>query len=177
MVSQDRWSFRTAVLRPPALYGPRDAEFLPLFRLALRGWNPHVGRRMTGLSLVDGRDAAEAAVTLLETRRATGAYFVDDGRTGYDWSAMSAALAEMAGRRVRNLTVPLGLLKMASVLAGNRRASRSPILNRDRIADLDAVGWVCDGGRLTADTGFKATRDAARGFSETLRYYREENWL
>ena len=32
------WPFRTAILRPPALYGPRDREFLPLFKLALRGW-------------------------------------------------------------------------------------------------------------------------------------------
>ena len=31
------WPFRTAALRPPALYGPRDSAFLPLFQAARAG--------------------------------------------------------------------------------------------------------------------------------------------
>ncbi len=31
------WPFRVISLRPPALYGPRDREFLPLFKAARRG--------------------------------------------------------------------------------------------------------------------------------------------
>lgn len=177
LVNPGEWTFRTAVLRPPSLYGPRDAEFLPLIRMAVRGWTGRLGSRMTGLSLVDGRDAAEAAVALLETQSATGPFFVDDGRTGYDWTAMAEALGQMAGRRIRTLPVPLGLLKSISWLAGSSRAARSAILNRDRIRDLDTAGWVCDGGRLNTETTFRAKRDAARGFTETLEFYREEGWL
>ncbi len=177
LVTRGEWTFRTAVLRPPSLYGPRDAEFLPLIRMAIRGWTGRLGSRMTGLSLVDGRDAAAAAVALLETGSATGPFFVDDGRTGYDWPAMAEALGRMAGRRIRTLPVPLGLLKFISRLAGSSRAARSAILNRDRIRDLDSVGWVCDGSRLNTETGFRAKRDAARGFTETLDFYREEGWL
>ena len=177
LLAKGDWAFRTAVLRPPSLYGPRDPEFLPLVRMATWGWTGRLGSRMTGLSLVDGRDAADAAIALLETESATGPYFVDDGRTGYDWPAMAAALGEMAGRRIRTLQVPLCLLKSISWLAGSSRAARSPVLNRDRINDLDSVGWVCDGSRLTAATGFGAKRNAARGFTETLDFYREEGWL
>jgi nucleoside-diphosphate-sugar epimerase len=177
LVNMGEWAFRTAVLRPPSLYGPRDAEFLPLIRMAVRGWTGRLGSRMTGLSLVDGRDAAASAVALLETGSARGPFFVDDGRTGYDWTAMAEALGQMAGRRIRTLWVPLGLLKSISRLAGSSRAARSAILNRDRIRDLDTVGWVCDGGRLNTETTFRAKRDAARGFTETLDFYREEGWL
>jgi len=177
LLSSGDWAFRTATLRPPSLYGPRDREFLPLIKLATHGWTGRLGRRMTGLSLVDGRDAAAAAVALLETESATGTFFVDDGRTGYDWSAMAEALEKMAGRRIRTLQLPLVWLKIVSFLAGKSRAARSPVLNRDRIRDLETDGWVCDGGRLTAATGFRASRDAARGFAETLDFYREEGWL
>jgi len=171
------WPFRTVILRPPSLYGPRDREFLPLVRMATAGWTGRLGSRMTGVSLVDGRDAAAAAVALLETGTATGAFFVDDGRTGYDWPALAEVLGRMAGRRVRTLPLPLAVLKVLSFLAGKSRAARSPVLNRDRIRDLDTPGWVCDGSRLTAATGFAARRDAARGLSETLEFYREEGWL
>lgn len=177
LLTESEWAFRTVVLRPPSLYGPRDAEFLPLLRLAIRGWTGRLGHRMTGLSLVDGRDAAAAAVALLETRSATGPYFVDDGRTGYDWTAMAEALGQMAGRRIRTLTLPLGILKLLSRLAGSSLAGRSALLNRDRIRDLDTEGWVCDGSRLVASTGFRAQWDATRGFADTLDFYREEGWL
>ena len=169
--------FRTAILRPPSLYGPRDAEFLPLIRMATWGWTGRLGRRLEGLSLVHGRDAAAAAVALLETDTAVGAYFVDDGRTGYDWPALAEALAHMAGRRIRTLTVPLGGLKLLSYLAGGSRAARSPVLNRDRIRDLDVEGWVCDGRRLVAATGFRPRWDAARGLADTLAFYRKARWL
>jgi nucleoside-diphosphate-sugar epimerase len=177
LLTADEWAFRTTVLRPPSLYGPRDAAFLPLVRMAVRGWTGRIGRRMTGLSLVDGRDAAAAAVALLETGSATGPFFVDDGRTGYDWPALAEALGQMAGRRIRTLPMPLGMLKFLSRLVGSTLAARSAVLNRDRIRSLDTEGWVCDGSRLVAATGFRARRDAAMGFAETLDFYREEGWL
>jgi len=177
LLTTGNWAFRTAILRPPSLYGPRDAEFLPLVRMALRGWTGRIGRNLTGLSLVDGRDAAAAAVALLETESASGPFFVDDGRIGYDWPALAEALGHMAGRRIRTLSVPLGMLKFLARLAGSTRTARSAILNRDRIRDLEAEGWVCDGSRLVTATGFRARRDAALGFTETLDFYRKESWL
>jgi nucleoside-diphosphate-sugar epimerase len=177
LLAEGTWDFRAAVLRPPSLLGPRDREFLPLIKLATWGWTGVLGRNISGLSLVDGRDAATAAVALLETETAAGVYFVDDGRKGYDWPAMAEALGRMAGRRIRTIRVPLGLLRLASLLAGRSRAARSPILNPDRIQDLEAPGWVCDGSRLVQDTGFQARFDAAAGFTDTLDFYRKENWL
>lgn len=177
LLKERPWHFRTAALRPPALYGPRDREFLPLINMATRGWTGIMGREMEGLSLVDGRDAAAAAVTLLETESAAGVFFVDDGRKGYDWDALADALSRMAGRSIRTIRVPVTLLKIASFLAGPARAARSPILNPDRIRDLEVPGWVCDGSRLVQATGFAPRNDAVAGFTDTLDFYRKENWL
>jgi nucleoside-diphosphate-sugar epimerase len=167
--------FRTAVLRPPSLYGPRDREFLPLLRAALKGWTLRPGA-MEGLSLVDGRDAAAAAVALLESPRATGAYFVDDGRRGYTFADLAAVLTAVTGRRVRLLRLPLWMMKLGAVVRGGRNAG-SPVLNADRIRDLDTPGWCCDGRRLETETGFGPARDAATGLADTLAFYRREGWL
>jgi len=175
MLSEPGLPFRSVVLRPPSLYGPRDKEFLPLIKAALKGWTIRPGS-LQGLSLVDGRDAAAAAVALLEHPRALGAYFVDDGHLGYSFDELAAVLAEVAGRTVRTLRIPLWVMKTASFLIG-RGAVHSPVLNRDRIHDLDAPGWVCDGSRLVEETGFRPQRSAAVGLAETLAFYREEGWL
>jgi len=169
--------FRRAILRPPALYGPRDKDFLPLLRLAKAGWTVRLGRTMNGLSLVDGRDAASAAVALLECPEAEGVFFVDDGTRGYDHRGLVAALSAAAGRRVRTIPVPLWPLRAASQVFGRGPAGRLPVLNKDRVRDLSAVGWACDGRRLVAMTGFEAQWDAARGLTDTMEFCRREGWL
>ncbi len=170
-------SFRRVILRPPSLYGPRDREFLPLLRAATQGWTVRLGRRLTGLSLVDGRDAAAAVLALLQAPAASGAYFISDRQVGYDWEQLRAALTAAAGRNVRRVTIPLGAVRAVAGLAGLLGGQASLLLSRDRVRDLDTVGWVCDGSRLTRDTGFSARYDAATGFAETLAFYRKQGWL
>lgn len=177
LVIGQAWPFRTAAVRPPALCGPRDRGFLPLVSLACRGWTARLGRRLRGMSLVDGRDAAAAVAAVARTPAARGAFFVDDGRRGYDWEALRAALAAAAGRPVRSVTVPLGVLRTAGRLAGGWKPGRPSVLGPDRLADLAVDGWCCDGRRLAAVTGFRATRDATASLGDALRFYRETGWL
>jgi len=170
-------NYRRVILRPPSLYGPRDREFLPLLKAATRGWTVRLGRQLTGLSLVDGRDAAAATVALLSTPSATGSYFVADRQVGYDWEQIRAALTAAAGRKVRRVTIPLAVVRMIAGFSELLGGKAALLLNRDRLRDLDTTGWVCDGSRLTRETGFVAARDAALGFRETLTFYRERGWL
>ncbi len=177
LLSDGVWPFRTVIIRPPGLYGPRDADFLPLFKAAQTGFSARIGTHLQALSLVDGRDAAQAAVSLLTTPQAEGVFFVDDGKIGYDFHEMAAALSQAAGRKVRLLTIPLSLMKLTATLVGKKRAARSPVLNVDRLHDLVASGWVCNGHKLTATTGFQAAYDLTRGFTETMAFYQEHHWL
>lgn len=168
--------FRTVILRPPALYGPRDRAFLPLFRLARSGWVPRLGRQLQNLSLVDARDAARAAHTLLITASATGPYYIEDGHV-YGWGEIAAALARASNRRVRTFTIPVGLLRTAARLVGPRLAQRSTMLNEGRLGDISVPGWVCSGEKLRRDTGFGAHWNLESGFTETMAYYLRNGWL
>ncbi len=169
--------FRTVVLRPPALYGPRDRAFLPLIKLAARGWTVRFAGPMQGLSLVHGRDAAGAVVALLEEPEAAGVFFVDDGHRGYSWPELASALSIACGRKVRLLSIPLGLLKFTAALLRPFTRGGISVLRKDRLRDLDVPGWVCDSSRLREATGFAARYDAAAGFADAVAFYRREQWL
>ena len=188
VLEPDAWPFTTVSLRPPSLYGPRDREFGLLLRAAKRGWTGHVGRRMQGLSLVHGRDAATAAVALLETASATGHYYVDDGPGrdgprdpgrqwpwGYDWRELRQVLTTLFDRQLFDVMIPLGLLRVVSRFVPHH--DTSPLLNRDRMADLDTDGWVCTAGRLQRDTGWTPAWNLASGLRDTLTFYRRMGWL
>jgi len=169
------WPFRTAILRPPALYGPRDTAFLPLFKAAAHGLSARIGR-IEDLSLVAGRDAARAAVLLAHDDRAHGAYFVDDG-VFHPFGDLVEALCGAFDRRILTLPLPVGLLRFLSRLVGGTKADKMPLLAPDRLRDLDVAGWVCSGERLRTELGFDGTRLLDVGFAETLDFYRREHWL
>lgn len=171
------WPFRTAAVRPPALCGPRDRGFLPLLRFACRGWTARLGTRMSGISLVDGRDAAAAVAAVTRTPSATGVYFVDDGHAGYTWEDLRHALEKAVEHKVRQMDVPLGALRLAGRLGGGWKPGQPSVLGPDRLADLDTDGWACDGRRLVEATGFVARRDAAASFTDALLFYRKAGWL
>ncbi len=168
--------FRAPILRPPALYGPRDASFLPLFRLARAGWALRPQAPLRALSLAHGRDAARATLALLETETAAGPYFVEDGQA-HGWNDLARALGPAFGRRLLPLPIPLAAARAAARLLGARRSERSAVLNRDRLQTLAASAWTCSGARLRAETGFAPEFDLAAGFRDTLAWYRERGWL
>ncbi len=167
--------FRTTALRPPALYGPRDNAFLTLFRYARRGWTPWPGP-VAGISMVDGRDAAAAAVLLMSDERAQGPYCIDDGHW-YSHRDVAAALAAAWEHPVRSLRIPaapvLALARVLQAVAGDR----FPVLGRERMADITAPGWVCNGQKIRRELGFAAKRNLERGFRESLTFYLETGWL
>jgi nucleoside-diphosphate-sugar epimerase len=177
LVVGQAWPFRTVAVRPPALCGPRDRGFLPLLRYACRGWTARFGRRMSGISLLDGRDAAAAVAAVARTPAARGVYFADDGHRGYSWDDLRAALAVAVERPVRTVTLPLAIPRLAGRLTGGWKPGRPSVLGPDRLRDLDTDGWVCDGSRLVAATGFHAVRDAAASFTDALLFYRKAGWL
>ena len=174
-LAEQDWPFRTAVLRPPALYGPGDTAFLPLFRAARRGWTARIGN-IQELSLMHGRDAAEAAVLLADDARARGIYFVDDG-ADYEFADLADAAGEAWGRRIRTLTIPQTMLELAARVVGGRRAARMPLLAPDRLRDSAQEAWTCDGSRLRDQLGFESRFDLFTGFADTLAWYRREGWL
>jgi len=184
------WPFRTVSLRPPSLYGPRDREFLPMLRAAKHGWFARFGDQLEGLSLVDGRDAARAALTVLQNEACTGIYYLDDGSGpdgprdpgrhwmwGYDWEEIRGVMRGLFGRSLRVVKVPLWAVGAARRVAPKRLAHRYVLLHADRAIDLQQPGWVCSAARLRREAGWEPKYDLASGMRDTQAYYRRRGLL
>ena len=92
------------ILRPPAVYGPRDAEFLRLFRAVKNHLLPKPGGAQA-LSMVFVRDLAEAVVTCLTHPAAAGkTYFVAAREV-----VTARAMAEEIAAQMKVWTLPLPL--------------------------------------------------------------------
>ncbi len=165
------------ILRPPAVYGPRDMEFLRLFR-AVRA-HLHPRPRPQPLSFVFVRDLAEAAVACLQPPAAAGKTFYVAATEVNTAATMAGEIAAQMNRWTIPLPVPTPLLwllgSLQDVLSSLTR--RPNVLSRRKYPELRAPGWVCDPGRLQQDLGLVCPTTLRQGIAETLAWYRRQGWL
>lgn len=167
------------ILRPPAVYGPRDDAFLPLFKAIKAHILPRFGGGRLALSFIFVKDLAEIAVACL-THPAAG------GKTFYVASpeiTKAHALAEEIASQMKTwtLTVPLPTAALWPLCqlqeAISRLTGRPAVLSRQKYAELRAPGWVCDPARLRQELGLVCATRLKDGIADTLAWYRQQGWL
>jgi nucleoside-diphosphate-sugar epimerase len=167
------------ILRPPGVYGPRDVEFLKLFK-AIRGHVcPLFGGGRQELSLVHVSDLAAVVASALTHPAAAGqTYHVAAAET-----VTTGALAREVARLVGTWTIPLRLptpafwpVCLAADLV-SRCTGRASVLSLQKYAELRAPGWVCACDKLERELGLICPTQLADGLAQTLRWYREAGWL
>jgi nucleoside-diphosphate-sugar epimerase len=167
------------ILRPPAVYGPRDRAFLTLFRTAARGVVPLLGDGAQELTLVHAADLARALVLAATSHATLGRTYHAGHPEPVTQRGLAEAVARAIGRRVRMVALPgplvRGLLGIAGVVT--RAAGRAPLLDRDKANELLAPAWTCSSEALLRDAGWSAEIPLERGLAETVRSYREAGWL
>ncbi|HEY7462302.1 MAG TPA: NAD-dependent epimerase/dehydratase family protein [Gemmatimonadota bacterium] len=166
------------VVRPPAVYGPRDPDILAAFRLAAWGLAPRIAPADQRLSLVHVRDLAHGFLDAAERGAGKGVFYMSDGGV-HTWSEVIAAIGAAVGRRVRAVPLPRALA-LVGAHAGRlvaRVTGRKPLLTPERVADLARSAWVCDDSRARRELGYETTFGLADGMRDTAAWYRDNRWL
>lgn len=171
-----------AAVRPPAVYGPGDGEFLELIRIARTGFVPFP--KGSRAAMIYGPDLAAALIALSEDmateQRSAGRVFeIDDGATGHTPDDVAQAIGAALGRRVRALPVSPALLRLAARFdTGLARIRRTlPILSLDRAGYMAHPDWTADSRPLLALGLWKPETGLGEGMTKTVAAYRAQGLL
>lgn len=164
------------IIRPPAIYGPRDRELLELFRLAKRRIIPlPSGGR---LSVIAVQDLCDLILSCLEAPASYVRTFEpDDGRPGgWGTGELARAIGQAVGRQVLPVPIPrsaLLLMAQADRLARGKRAK----LTRDRVNYFCHPDWTAAVHARPLAELWRPHIDTTAGLAATARWYRAEGWL
>ena len=167
------------VLRPPAIYGPRDREILAFFKSIKVGVLPLLGSTQNKLSMIYGSDCAAACIAALDRDVPSGSvYHVDDGRPHTMEELIMLTEGAMGRRAKLRFHLPRRLVETAALgieLYG-RATNRAVMLTRDKCNELFEQ-WVCDGSRAQRELDWKPQVSFEEGIRRTVAWYREAGWL
>ncbi len=167
------------VLRPAAVYGPRDTEFLPIFQKMKQRLMPLLSGAKRPLNMVYGPDVAAAVLCCLLQEESRGrTYHVASEPPCTDEAFMEEIAAHLKVRPVR-LRIPRWGLTLAAAIQEtlSMATGRPHMLSRQKLPELLATGWVCSTEGIRRELGFTAPTCLREGVGRTIEWYRREGWL
>ncbi len=174
-----RDTFPVVIMRPSAVYGPRDRDVYELFCWASRGVTLEIGSGEHFINPCYVGDLSAAMVLAAERQTPNGGiYFVAENRT-YSWSDFRETLLTTGGVKAYTVRIPYPvayLVGLAYECSGIFR-SRAPITNRQKVREAAQRYWVCDVSTTEKQIGFTPAYPLRKGLEATWKWYREQNWL
>ena len=167
------------IIRPPAVYGPRDTDIFLFFQMINRGVMPILGDADKLLSLVHVKDLVAGIYTAALSERAIGeTYFLTDGDI-HTWMEIERIIADALEKYTFKVKVPFFLLDFLSIVteAAAKISRQTPTLNRQKVRDLKQRFWICDSTKAQKELGYRPNYFLEKGIQETADWYRANGWL
>ncbi|WP_221393224.1 NAD(P)-dependent oxidoreductase [Dyadobacter sp. NIV53] len=167
------------IIRPTAVFGPREKDIFILFETLSKGLDLYIGRKPQWLSFVFVKDLVGVTMSALqEEKKGRSIYNISDGQE-YDRYALANLFNELSGKSPFRLHLPLGFIKLvASVLETFSMFSKTtPVLNKEKVNELTAANWYCSIEAARNGLHYEPQYNLRKGLSETLAWYKENNWL
>jgi nucleoside-diphosphate-sugar epimerase len=167
------------ILRPPAIYGPRDREIFAFFKSIKLGLLPLLGSTQNRLSMIYGADCGAACIAALDHDTPSGSVFhIDDGQVHTMEELIMLAERAMGRRAKVRLHLPRPLVATAAFGAElyGRFTNTAVMLTRDKLNELFEQ-WVCDGSRAQRELDWKPEVPFEKGITLTIDWYKQAGWL
>lgn len=167
------------IVRPPAVYGPREQDILTIFKMAAKGIFPMVGDgSSTRLSVVHVKDLVRG-IELAASDHKDGltTYFIA-GEPPVTWNEFRLATSRALGRKVRALKInPNWVGKIAAgVERGASLFGAYPALNREKAREM-VLEWMCSTQKARTELGYQPKISLDEGIFDTVQWYKAHHWI
>lgn len=160
-----------SILRPPIVYGPKDAGFSKIAEWVRKGLMVVPGSAETRFSFIYLYDLAACIEKALYAGLPSGKkYYVCENST-FQWGEFIEHMAmEMKVKRPKMISLPPAALYAAGFIYEiiSYLASAEPVLNRDKAREAAAGKWTCSPAKWEKETGHKNWTSLKEGLKMTF---------
>lgn len=167
------------IVRPSAVYGPRDRDFLEAFRQAsgrVAWYAVPPEQQFCLLHVADAVRGIVAAATRLPGPPRIYYLAADEPVT---WRSLYREISTVASSAPLELQLPAPLLRAAAA-AGDligALTGRAFLLNRHKLELVRPAYWLCDPARAHEELGWRPSMTLAEGLAQTFSWYLASGWL
>jgi len=168
------------IVRPSAVYGPRDEGIYPMFKLAKQGLGTLVGFNPQYLTLIHSDDLARGIIDAAESQKTIGQTYFLSSEEAYSWDKVYDAMKKGLNKKnILLIKLPhflvLGIAGISEFFG--KFSKKPPIFNYDKGIDFIQTYWTCSVEKAKRDFGFRQQVSIEDGVKNTLDWYIENKWI
>jgi len=161
------------IIRPPAVYGPRDRDLLVFFKMVKSGLVPYWGKCYYSFLYVE--DLINGIILSALSENAEGEiFFMSDGNI-YTTDDIIGAISEAVQKVPVRINIPGFVMPLLGLLSEKLKGIN--IINADKIREMKHTRWTCDTSKAVASIGFQPKIKIREGAKWTADWYRIHQWL
>jgi len=175
---RDRLSI--TIVRPPAVYGPRETDVLTFFKTLSKGVCPIIGSpTKKTLSLVHVDDLVRGMIQATQHPEAPGKTYFLGSHKQYSWGEIRDATCEALQRSVMTLPIPRAILPVVGLFSEwiGRLSGSYPPLNREKAEEILHAALMCDSSLAEKSFDYRPEVTLSNGISSTIAWYKDHGWL
>ncbi|MDZ7690093.1 MAG: NAD-dependent epimerase/dehydratase family protein [Balneolaceae bacterium] len=167
------------ILRPSAVYGPREDQIYSFFKMADKRICPIIGDgEKPKISMVYVSDVIQAMLKAAEQQTSgVHTYFISDKHL-HTWNQIRETSMRVLGKKAIPIYIkPKFVKKIAGVI---EKASSVfgvyPVINRDKANEL-ILEWTCSIEKAQQELDYTPKYSLGEGISRTIHWYKMHHWL
>jgi len=167
------------ILRPCAVYGPRDRDVYPFFKILSNRINPIFSSPEQHISLCYVEDIIQAILLASNSKKSNGEiFFLSDGQD-YRMDEIGDIFARAMEIHPFRVRVPgwfiFGVASFSELFS--KLSGKPSLMNRGKVEEMVQKNWLCDITQAKNLLGFEPRVPLLEGIKLTYEWYRKENWL
>lgn len=167
------------IVRPPAVYGPRDYAIYEYFKSMSRGLQPMIGFDNKLVSLIHGVDLVRGFILAGEAEISGSSIYFISSEQFYNWRDVGEITKRLLGRRTVRIVIPHFAVKTTAFFSQvfGFFSPKPVVLNIEKSRELTQRYWICSIDKAKRELGFKESFTIETGFKDTIDWYRKEGWI
>ena len=171
--------FPVTVVRPSAVYGPRERDMYEYMKMIRRGIQPLIGFGQKFLNLIHTDDLVDGIIQAAEQRRAVGEIYFLGSERDYTTEDIGRSIALAVHKSPLRVRLPhwvvYGVGAVAELVG---KISRKQIFfNLQKVRESIQPAWTCSVEKAKSHLGFRQRISLEEGMAQTYRWYRDNQWL
>ncbi len=168
------------VIRPPAVYGPREADIYTFFKAVNTGFCPMIGSGTEPeMTLVHVRDLVRGMIDATESDATAGETYFLGSDAYYSWRQIKDATTAALGKKALTIHLPRALVGPVGTVAEvvGKVFGKYPPFNRDKAREALETTKMCSHEKAHRHFGYQPEVSLEEGVRETIAWYKAEGWL
>jgi nucleoside-diphosphate-sugar epimerase len=161
------------------VFGPRDTDFLGLFKCAKFCFEIYPAGPDRLVSIVYVEDLVRGILAAGQSEQSVGQTYFLANPEWVVWREFCLKVAQLMGKPALALPVPIQILKMVA-LAGDLVTAvtgQAPLIRSDKLDDIKQMAWICDTRKAQSELDWSPEFSVEQAIEKTAQWYRDNRWM